>query len=174
VGSKLRQICVSRFSLLSLTLHVPCPQNGDTPTSVARRCGHQRVLDLFSKFGADLLSSVGLEAAVWEAVVSESPGGWHPPPPFSLCPWSRFIKTWLPPIEAAELARRFVDARASSAGCFAFVSSRSAKLLTGAVGLWPIRDTVRDFLTHTRSVRLQLRTIQPLLSSRSAPLCKIR
>jgi hypothetical protein len=95
-------------------------------------------------------------ASTWWVAPSARDAEPTPPPPYSRRSWPRFFALLPPPTVEAVLAKT-----GDATACISFLASRRGRQVAGAGALWPIRDTLRDFLVHQQpSVRraLQQRT----------------
>jgi hypothetical protein len=97
---------------------------------------------------------------VWRQIVTFSNFSVHPIT-IEMCRWPQQFS--LPPNVARSLLVRFDDARTDAAACIAILCIRRVRRITGAGALWPIRNTVRDFLLHTDSSRYLMRELKPKL-----------
>jgi hypothetical protein len=116
-----------------------------------------------------------LVSIVWASIVSISPSFYDPdsdsgssftsfsagpPPPFQLCPWSRFVY-FLPPDVIQELLARVMEERKDME---AFIAYFCALQRTGVEKLWPIQDHLSGFLVHNHvGTRRLMRELEPLL-----------
>jgi hypothetical protein len=144
---------VTSHSLLSCSL--PAPLRSSSPSSSA--------------------SSASSSPAFSRSASFVGPTHQLPPPPFQRCPWTRFISIYLPPVSAQALYLRVAGAHTDAAACIYFLCIRRVRRMTGVGGLWPIRNTLRDFLVYPdAATRRLLRQLEPVLKKRSQVLNRIR
>jgi hypothetical protein len=115
-------------------------------------------IDAFVAEASSLLESPDLASTVWAAltlagadhnnhVLTARDAAPTPPPPFSRRSWPRFFSL-LPPLTVEIVLGKVALACADAAACISFLVSQRGRQVAGAGALWPIRDTVRDFLVH--------------------------
>jgi hypothetical protein len=125
-------------------------------------------IDAFVAEASALLESPDLASTVWAALTlagadhnnaasSASDAAPTPPPPYSRRSWPRFFSLLTPPTVEAVLARVAL-ACGDTAACISFLATRRGRQVAGAGAMWPIRNTLTDFLVHQQpSVRRALR-----------------
>lgn len=161
-------------------------RDGDTAIKLTTRRGYLAFADMLESKSAErtaLISSSDLAPTMWASIVAVPPPSSFlssfslspptstitasPPPPFQLCSWPRLVSFFLPPTTADALHARVVGAHTDVA-CNYLFCTRRVRRLTGAGALWPIRNTLRDFLVHsdaaTRRLMLEL---EPILQERA-------
>ena len=169
-------------------------KDGETALDLARRRNQPKIVEKLETCAAQrsaLLDSPDLIDIVWASIINAEPtvtppqsisssaaasgGGGSsvpsslatmtsPPPPFQGCPWPRFVSYFLPAAAKASLLERIQEAHRDFEGCLFFFCSHVGRRMTRWSGLWPIRNTIREFLVYPQPTRRMLKMMETLLN----------